>query len=141
MKMQSEAPDQSAASGKRWLAGAWAWACALAGVLLHAYTLIAYPAPGYAAFLVGLFIWSCAPYAVALVVVPKLVSKIGAACFATACLLADFYFHWSVFLHPRSSTASLALLVAPLWNVAVFGPLGAGLGWLLGRFFFRRSPE
>lgn len=136
MKMQSEVMKQSAAAGSRWLA--WARACALAGVLLRAYTLITQPAPGHAAFLAGLFIWSCTPYAVAVVIVPKLFSKIGAAGFAAACLLADCYFHWSVFLHPRSSTASLALLVAPLWNIAVFGPLGLGLGWLLGRLFSRR---
>jgi hypothetical protein len=41
--------------------------------------------------------------------------------------------YYSVFIYPTSSTAGLGMIFVPLWNLAVFVPLGGALGWWIGR--------
>jgi len=38
-----------------------------------------------------------------------------------------------VFVNPQSSTAALGMLFVPILNIAVFVPLGAAVGWWVGR--------
>lgn len=110
-----------------------------AGVALHVYTALfeAEGSVGAAAFLVGLVLWSCTPYAVvaALAWRNRHVLGLGAA---AACLAADLFMHYTVFVAPRSSTAALGLLFMPLWNLVVIGPMGALLLWLTCRAFWGR---
>lgn len=111
------------------------WLCALGG-LLHAYTAVFKSSgggPGASAtlFLAGLFLWSCVPYAVwtAVAVVRRQAAPAVGGAIGT--LAFDAYMHYSVFVAPSGSTAALGLLFAPLWNLILFGPLGALFSWLL----------
>lgn len=103
-----------------------ALALCAAGMALHAYTAVfkASADAGAIAFLVGLWIWSCAPYgACALLVRWRRPVWGGGA--AAASLAADLFMHYSVFIAPKGSTAALGLLFMPLWNLLIIGPAGA----------------
>ncbi len=97
-----------------------------AGVALHLYTAVfkASADAGASTFLVGLWLFSCAPYGIAAVLVRRRrpVWALGAA---AASLAADVFMHYSVFIAPKGSTAALGLLFMPLWNLLVIGPAGA----------------
>lgn len=111
-----------------------------AGVALHLYTAFfkADGGMGAVAFLVGLFLWSCTPYAIAAVLSGsrRAVWGLGAA---AACLAADVFMHYTVFVAPKGSTAALGLLFMPFWNLVAVGPMGALLFWLAHRIFGRQS--
>jgi hypothetical protein len=96
-----------------------------AGVLLHAYTMLVAAARPIGVFHLALFAWSCLPYIVAALLPRSHVAPGTAAGFALGALLGDLYMHYSVFVAPRGSTAALGLLVMPLWNLLLLGPLGA----------------
>jgi len=113
--------------------GRLALAACSAGVLLHLYTAAFKAEGGISAFLVGLVLLSCAPYAIAAVLATRGRRALLALGAAGASLLADLYMHYSVFIAPQSSTAALGLLVMPVWNLLVVGPLGAVLLWLVHR--------
>lgn len=110
-----------------------------AGVALHLYTALfkADGGMGAIAFLIGLVLWSCTPYAIAAVLAwsRHAVWGLGAA---AACLAADVFMHYSVFVAPKGSTAALGLLFMPFWNLVAIGPAGALLFWLAHRFFGRQ---
>lgn len=107
--------------------------------MLHIYEVIhgaidrdgpAYDA-GNLLFLGGFILWSCLPYlacAFVAVVKKKPLFALGGALGTFA---FDLYMYYSVFIHPVSSTSALGLLFAPLWNLLLFGPLGAALFWLV----------
>ncbi|HSC81682.1 MAG TPA: hypothetical protein VLC08_15090 [Chitinolyticbacter sp.] len=101
----------------------------LSGVLLHLYSLLFLASGGPNLFIATLFAWACLPYAVA-ALLPKLrqPSAIGAG-YAMAALTGDLYMHYAVFLRPQSSTAALGLLLMPLWNLVLIGPIGAVIAW------------
>jgi hypothetical protein len=46
--------------------------------------------------------------------------------------LLDVATFYSVFIDPRGSTAALGLILVPLWNIAIFAPIGAAIGWWVG---------
>lgn len=49
-------------------------------------------------------------------------------------VLIDLMTFFSVFVSPQGSTAGLAMLFTPLWNLLVFVPLGAAVGrWVRNR--------
>lgn len=109
-----------------------------AGVALHLYTaFFKAEAGGGVAFLIGLFYWSCTPYAIAAVLTwrRRAVWGLGAA---AACLAADLFMHYTVFVAPKGSTAALGLLFMPFWNLVAIGPAGALLFWLAHRIFGRQ---
>ncbi|MDP3227225.1 MAG: hypothetical protein Q8N13_04520 [Acidovorax sp.] len=110
-----------------------------AGVALHLYTAFfkAEGGTGAAAFLIGLFLWSCTPYAIAAVLAWSRWAAWGLGA-AAACLAADVFVHYTVFVAPKGSTAALGLLFMPLWNLVAIGPAGASLFWLAHRIFARR---
>jgi hypothetical protein len=41
--------------------------------------------------------------------------------------------YYSVFMDPQSSTAALGMLFIPLVNIAILVPIGAAVGWWVGR--------
>lgn len=110
-----------------------------AGVALHLYTAFfkADGGNGVAVFLVGLVLWSCAPYAIAAVLACRRLTPWGLGA-AAACLAADVFMHCSVFVAPKGSTAAIGLLVMPFWNLVAFGPAGALVFWLVHRVFRRQ---
>lgn len=100
-----------------------------AGAALHLYTVVFKAAggeegAGASAFLIGLWVFSCAPYAISAWLARGRWAAwaLGAA---AACLVADLYMHYSVFVAPAGSTAALGLLFMPLWNLVIIGPAGA----------------
>jgi len=101
------------------------------GVALHAYIALFEAAKVATLFNVGLFGWSCLPYAAALtlaLLTRRLwVGIVGAA----LVLFVDAWTYYAVFVRPKGSTAALALLWMPFWNLIIVVPLGAAMGWLL----------
>lgn len=108
------------------------------GVLLHAYAVLFLAEGPFGLFHVGIFLWSCLPYAVCVVLwkVGWTAPSAFGACFAVA---ADLWMHYQVFIAPGGSTAALGLLFIPLWNLAIFVPLGALLGWWISTRWGRRK--
>ena len=47
---------------------------------------------------------------------------------AIAPLIIDLFTHYSVFIRPESSTASLSLIWISIWNVLLILPLGLLIG-------------
>ncbi len=110
-----------------------AFAACGAGVLLHLYTAIFKADGGVSAFLVGLVLISCAPYAIAALLARSRRGEVLGLGAAAASLVADLYMHYSVFVAPKGSTAALGLLFMPIWNLVVVGPAGAALLWIVHR--------
>ena len=113
-----------------------------AGVALHLYTVVfkatGGEGDGAGAFLIGLWVYSCAPYAISawLARGRRAAWGLGAA---AACLVADLYMHYSVFVAPAGSTAALGLLFMPLWNLLIIGPAGALLAGAVHGAWRRRT--
>ena len=85
-------------------------------------------------FSLGVLVWSLAPYAVAVVlavVTRQPLLGIVSACLA---LLLDLYTLIVVRYVSHSSTAALAFLAVPLWNLVLAVPLGAAGAFLWLRF-------
>jgi hypothetical protein len=103
--------------------------CALA-VEFHAYEAFLHD---FDLFMVGTFLWSLAPYALCLVVAALSASAIPAGAGAAIALIFDLNAHNFVFVNPTSSTAGLALLFVPLWNLLVYSPAAILVAWLILR--------
>jgi len=97
------------------------------GAALHAYESLWQAASGPS---LGFFLWGLTPYFLCLFVAMSSKSPAPAAVGATISLLFDLLAHYSVFEHPTSSTAALALAFTPLWNTLVLAPLGILVTWL-----------
>lgn len=103
------------------------------GVGLHAYIALFEADKVATLFNVGLFGWSCIPYVAALTL--ALLTRqpwVGIAA-AALVLLVDAWTYYAVFVRPKGSTAALALLWMPFWNLVIVVPVGAVAGWLLSR--------
>ena len=111
-----------------------ALALCVAGVALHVYTVAFKAQGGASAFLFGLLLLSCAPYAIAAILARRRGKALLGLGAAAACLAADLCMHHAVFFAPKSSTAALGLLFMPIWNLLAVGPAGALLFWLGHRF-------
>jgi hypothetical protein len=85
-------------------------------------------------FDLGYFLISSAPYligiAILLMRLPQ--AAIGALLFP---LLLEIGAYYSVFVSPKSSTASLIYAVLPFLNLGLFVPIGGGIGWWIGKRF------
>jgi hypothetical protein len=110
----------------------------IAGVALHLYTTTFQTDADLSPILIGWFLWSCAPYAVALVLLLLAKKPALTVGYAAASLGLDIFTFVSVFIGPASSTAALGLIVMPFWNLVLFGPVGALITWLLFRVWLRR---
>lgn len=111
----------------------------LAGVVLHLYTALFKAEPGLSRYLAGWFLWSCAPYAVALVLLMFVSRSAIAMGYAAASLCLDISMFISVFVYSTNSTAAVGLIVVPFWNLVLFGPMGSLIGGLLFGVWFRRQ--
>jgi len=103
------------------------------GLLLHLYTVLFKAEGPFNSFLLGLLLWSWLPYAAPLLFLLRWRSGYSALGAALLALTVDLLVFYTAFIRPRSSTASLALLFAPLWNLLLFVPFWALIGWLLSR--------
>lgn len=112
--------------------------CAI-GVALHLYTMAFKSSNGLNFFLIALFVWSCAPYALAAVLARGTRGQALAVGAAAACLVGDAVMHYEVFVAPKGSTAALGLLFMPLWNLIAIGPFGALLAWVARRLAADRA--
>jgi hypothetical protein len=99
-------------------------------IALHAYENL----PGHS---LGFFLWPLAPYVLCLVVAALSKSSIPAGAGATTALIFDLYAHNVVFVNPSSSTAGLALLFVPLWNLLIYAPAAMIIAW----FILRLRPQ
>jgi len=105
-------------------------AVSVLGAVLHAYESLwrsqGGPSPGF-------LLWGLTPYARCLFVAMSSKSPVPPTAGAAIALLLDLLTHYSVFVHPTSSTAALALIFTPLWNTLVFAPLTILVTWLIVR--------
>ena len=99
----------------------------LFGIALHSYTGLVEAT----SFSLPFWLWSICPYVIGglLVVAGPFQVFIGALALIA---VADLLVFRSIFIHPTSSTAPIALIFMPLWNLVVIGPIGAILGWFFG---------
>jgi hypothetical protein len=106
-------------------------ACALLlfGVALHTYTNLV----KFESFSPGWWLWALAPYIAGALLLGLLKRPHAAAGALLVPAIMDAGNFYSVFVHPMSSTAGLGMIFVPLWNLAVFVPLGGALGWWIGR--------
>jgi len=103
------------------------------GICLHLITALFLANGGGVVFRAALCAWSLAPYL--LLALAQQRSKTCGALLAGALLmlLLDAHTFWSVFVAPQSSTAALALLMAPLFNLFCMAPLSIAANVWLGR--------
>ena len=90
-------------------------------------------------FISGAFVWQILPYflcAIALVLMRSALPALPAACVV---VFFDALTMHDVFIAPTRSTAALALLWMPLWNLIIFAPLTLFLTWLVLRLQERRN--
>jgi uncharacterized protein YneF (UPF0154 family) len=73
------------------------------------------------------------PYVVCLVLFFIKKQSIMSFSGAIAPVLFDMFTYYSVFVSPTSSTASLALLWMPIWNLIIFMPIGLLIGYFVDR--------
>lgn len=107
--------------------------------LAHAVSLLAAADGPLNGFLVGLVAASVLPYGVCLVLL-KWRNNVGAALGAAlAAAVVDVAMYWSVFVQPKSSTAALGLLFAPVWKLAVALPVGGLVGLAIDAALSRKS--
>jgi hypothetical protein len=100
------------------------------GFGLHAYIAFFQSSGGADSFSLGLLAWSIVPYIVATAL--ALISRsalVGVVPMALV-LLIDVWIYYGVFINPKGSTAALALLWMPLWNLILVVPIGVGAGWI-----------
>ncbi len=105
---------------------------ALAGVLLQGYIAFVMPDGHLDAWLAGLFLYSCLPYAICWVIATRS-SPLAGFFGALAALIADMMTFYDVFVAPTSSTAALGLVIAPAVNLVLFMPIGLIIGWCIHR--------
>lgn len=99
------------------------------GIALHIYIAVYESAGGFNSFSGGLLVWSSLPYVAAVIVAIASKKALVGAVASGLVLLVDAWTYHSVFIQPSSSTASLALLWMPLWNLILVVPIGAGVTW------------
>jgi len=100
------------------------------GLGLHAYIAFFMSAGGPDSFGIGLLQWSIVPYLVAGAIALISRNALMGIVAAGLVLLVDAWTFYEVFIHPKGSTAALALLWMPLWNLVLVVPLGALAGWI-----------
>ena len=118
-------------------------AISLAGLLLHLYA-VAFKTEGAmsfgsVAFLGLLLLWSLLPYGLwaAVATTYRQPEPAVGACIAT--FAADIFVYYSVFIAPQASTAAVAFIFAPIWNLVLFGPAGAVVSWPVLSFLRKAS--
>jgi hypothetical protein len=88
-------------------------------------------------FALSVLVWNLIPVAIALVIYAR--GKHGAAWGWLVAIAVFASAVWiSVAFLERGSTGAIAFLWIPVWSCLVVGPVGAFVGYLLGRLFRRQ---
>jgi hypothetical protein len=101
----------------------------LYGLVLHTFTW----AVKSTHFSVGFWLLSLSPYIVAACLYFWARKPHAAAGALILPALFDAGNYYSVFVDPQGSTAALGMLFVPLLNIAILVPIGAAVGWWVGR--------
>jgi hypothetical protein len=78
-------------------------------------------------------LWTSLPFAVALLMGLAKRLHFASVGYASACLLALLYSHYVLFIAPSPDSSAVLIVFFPVWCLLIFGPLGAVLGWAIGR--------
>jgi hypothetical protein len=90
---------------------------------------------GFSLLALPFAVWSMLPYGALWLVGRALRDRWPVLGAGTAALAADIGIRAAVFLWPRGSTAAIALVFSPAYITAIVMPVGAGIGWLLGKMW------
>ena len=113
----------------RWLARGTQLLALVLGVT-HVAALLLATEGGLDHFLAMLLAASALPYMICFLIAKS--DNLGAALGGIiAVSVLDAAIYWSVFLEPKSSTAALGLLFAPVWKLFAALPLGALVGFAI----------
>jgi hypothetical protein len=99
------------------------------GLVLHTFTW----AVKSTHFSVGFWLLSLSPYIAAACLYFWARKPHSAAGALVLPVLFDAGNYYSVFVDPSSSTSALGMIFVPIFNLAVFVPIGAAVGWWVGR--------
>lgn len=106
------------------------WLLFALAVGLHGYENL-YESSG--GFSLGWFVWSLSPHLLALFLSCFRATRFSAVAGAAVALLIDFWVFHAVFIDPTSSTAALAMIWFPLWNILIFVPAATWIAWVIQR--------
>jgi len=112
----------------------WIWLLFGLALGLHGYENLSH---GSGSLVLGFLGWALAPHVLALVLSCFRATRLPAVAGAAAALLLDAWTFHAVFIAPTSSTAALALIWIPLWNILIVVPVATWIAWLFNR---RRQP-
>jgi len=101
-------------------------------VAFHVYEAVSEWTPSLFSF--GVFVWSLAPYAAAVIIAVGTGRPLLGIVPASLALLLDLYTFIVVRYVSHSSTGALAFLAVPLWNLVLVVPLGVASAFLWLRF-------
>jgi hypothetical protein len=103
----------------------------LLGIGLHLYEHAALSDNGFSP---AFFLWSVLPYAVCIAGLTMAWNPLSIGFAASVALAFDLLAHYSVFIHPTSSTAPLVLLFMPIYNAVLWIPAAMLLAHLVRRW-------
>jgi hypothetical protein len=103
----------------------------LLAIALHLYEHIALSDNGFS---LGFFLWSILPYGVCIAGLTMSWHSLSVAFAAAVALTFDLVAHYSVFIHPTSSTAPLILLFTPIYDALLWIPAAMLLAYLARRW-------
>ena len=100
------------------------------GIALHLYEHVALSDNGFS---LGFFLWSISPYGLCGAGLAMAWNPLSVGFAAAFALTFDLVAHYSVFVHPTSSTAPLILLFTPLYDTLLWIPAAMLLAHLARR--------
>jgi hypothetical protein len=103
----------------------------LAGIGLHGYEHALESDNGFS---LGFFLWSVMPYGICVAGLTMSWNPLSVAFAAAVALASDLLAHYSVFVHPTSSTAPLVLLFMPIYDTVLWIPAALLLAHLARRW-------
>lgn len=107
------------------------------GLVLLAWAVVALTA-SHGLWLAGaLGLWNAFPFGVAVLLACAAALRTAAAGFAAATLLSTLFAQYVYVIAPDDSRSVVGLFFLPFWNLLAAGPVGALVGWLLGRWSAR----
>jgi hypothetical protein len=102
-------------------------------LILHLAVAVYGAGQGDYLLIVGLFVWSSLPYLLGILLACVLKRPIIAFCGMLMPLVLDCFNIYGVFVTSTSSTAVVALLWMPLWNILMIQPVGLAIGWWVAK--------
>ncbi|EDM27386.1 hypothetical protein LNTAR_21770 [Lentisphaera araneosa HTCC2155] len=100
------------------------------GILLHMNTCFIQSDTTFG-FNILLLVFSSIPYVSSLIILKNKKSELIGSLAPALPIITDSVAYYSVFIAPSSSTAPLALIFIPLWNLIIFMPLGIITGLII----------